>query len=281
MSGGLRDSVALAGRSTAPAALVRDDALRARLAGRPALLLLDVDGTLAPLAPTPEAARVPDETLRAVEALVRAPHTHVSLVSGRAALDALGKVPVPGLWAVGNHGFETIAPDGTVEVDPLVAPHVPGLRAAAAALADAAAPWPGARLEDKQLTLTLHYRLAAADALPALRAAAEEQAGRHGLVVSEGKTVIEIRPPAPVDKGSASLALAVRLGVLEPGASVLFAGDDVTDEDGFRALRGATRQAVTIRVGHVPEHGTFAEYRAPTLPEFRELLEWLVALRSS
>src|SRR5215218_7325589 len=108
--------------------LVLDEALARRLAGAPALILLDVDGTLAPLAPRPEDARVPAGTLAMVAALVDAPATHVALVSGRAAHDALGMVPVPGLWAVGNHGFETVAPDGTVTADAGVEPWLSPLR---------------------------------------------------------------------------------------------------------------------------------------------------------
>jgi trehalose-phosphatase len=256
-----------------------DDALARRLSGAPALVLLDVDGTLAPLAPRPEEAVVPAATLALVEALVATPETHVALVSGRAALDALRMVPVRGLWAVGNHGFETHAPDGTVMVEPLVEPWLPELSAAAAALSQVAAGVPGSRLEDKHLTLSLHYRLAAPDAEEGLREACWNEAARRGLVFTEGKKIFEVRAPVRVDKGTASVALAERLGALVPEASLFFAGDDVTDEDASRALRGASPQAVTVRVGAIPSDGTAAEFAVPSVDGMRALLAWLAEVR--
>ena len=261
------------------APLVLDDALAERLAGAPALVLLDVDGTLAPIAPRPEDAFVPEATLAAVRALVAAPDTHVALVSGRAAPDARRMVPVPGLWAVGNHGFETHAPDGTVAVEPQAEPWLADLQAAAEALTAVAAGVPGARLEDKRLTLSFHFRLADPAAEPALREACWAEASRHGLVFFEGKKIFELRPPVRVDKGTASVALAERLGALAPGASLFFAGDDVTDEDASRALRAASPGAVTVRVGQMPDDGTAAEFAVPSLDGMRELLVGLAEVR--
>lgn len=281
MSTARADLAAAGTRAPAPggAPLRLDDALARRLDGAPALVLLDVDGTLAPLAPRPEDAFVPEATLAAVRALVAAPETHVALVSGRAAHDARRMVPVPGLWAVGNHGFETHAPDGTVTIEPQVEPWLTELRAAAEALTAVAAGVPGARLEDKHLTLSFHYRLAAPDAEPALREACWAEASRHGLLFTEGKKIFELRPPVRVDKGTASIALAERLGALDPEASLFFAGDDVTDEDASRALRAASPRAVTVRVGPMPSDGTAAEFAVPSLDGMRELLVWLAELR--
>jgi trehalose 6-phosphate phosphatase len=269
------DAPALAGG----APLAHNETLAGRLGGRPALVLLDVDGTLAPLAPRPEDARVPDETLAVVAGLVAAPATHVALVSGRAADDALRMVPVPGLWSVGNHGFETISPDGTLRIDARVVPYLDALRAAVAALEEVAAGVPGARVEDKRLTMSFHYRLAAPEAIPGLHEAVVNAGRLHGLAFTEGKTVLELRPPVDVHKGTASVALAGRLGALATDASLFFAGDDVTDEDAARSLREASPHAVTVRVGAVPNTGTEAEFAVPSLPALRELLEWMLELR--
>nr|MBA3891979.1 trehalose-phosphatase [Gemmatimonadaceae bacterium] len=96
--------------------------LRDRLDASPLIVLLDVDGTLSPIAPTPGAAFVPAATRMSVERLAAAPGVHVSLVSGRAAADARQLVGATGVWAVGNHGFERIAPDGSLEADATMAP---------------------------------------------------------------------------------------------------------------------------------------------------------------
>ncbi len=94
-----------------------------RLRGSPLILLLDVDGTLAPIAPRPDAAAVPPETRAVLAALVALPDTHVALVSGRAAADALRMVGIPTLAAAGNHGFELITPLGGSRAHPAAAPY--------------------------------------------------------------------------------------------------------------------------------------------------------------
>lgn len=257
----------------APADVV---ALADRLRGRPALVLLDVDGTLAPIVDRPEDAAVPPETLDAVRRLAAAPDTHVALVSGRAAADARRLVPFPGLWAVGNHGAEIVSPDDVGAVDPRAACFLSPLAAAAAALRPLEAT-PGVRVEDKRFSLAVHTRLADRAELPRLRAAAETVAAAHGLRVGEGKEVLELRPPAAIDKGTAALALAERLGAEAAGSALLFVGDDVTDEDGFRRL-AALPHAVTVRVGP-PDVPTAAGWVLPDPPAVRALLLAVAAAR--
>jgi trehalose-phosphatase len=246
---------------TAPPAPADPTALAARLLGRPGLILLDVDGTLAPIAPRPEDARVPAPTLEAVARLTAAPGTHVALVSGRAPDDARRMVPVPGLWAIGNHGAEAIAPDGTHAVHPAVACHAIGLRGAAADLLPLGA-LPGVRVEDKRWSLSVHVRQARPADVPAVEQVVADAAAHHGLRLGRGKAVYELKAPGEVHKGTAALALAERLGATAPGAALCFVGDDVTDEDGFRHLRAAAPHAVTVRVGP-PEIETAAESVLP------------------
>ena len=81
-----------------------------RLAGSPLLLLLDVDGTLAPIAERPEYAVVPPATQRVLVELVALPDTHVAIVSGRSARDARRLVNVKDVWVLGNHGIEVARP---------------------------------------------------------------------------------------------------------------------------------------------------------------------------
>jgi trehalose-phosphatase len=243
--------------------------LAARLVGRPGVFLLDVDGTLAPIAPRPEDARVPDDTLAAVARLAAVPDTHVALVSGRAPDDARRMVPVAGLWAIGNHGVEIVAPDGVHAVEPRAACFAGALAAAAGELRALEAT-PGVRLEDKRWSLSLHHRQAARDALAGLAASAAAVAARHGLRVGQGKEVLELKVPATIDKGTAALALVERLGADRAGAAVLFVGDDTTDEDGFRRL-GALAHAVTVRVGP-PDVTTAAGSVLPDPAAVRDLL---------
>src|SRR4051812_26460108 len=101
---------------------------RSRLTGRPLLLMLDVDGTLAPIAPRPSLARVPDDTRRVLASLATQPGVSVALVSGRAARDARNIVGVANLWTIGNHGAEVMDPTGHTTVDPGVARYAAAMR---------------------------------------------------------------------------------------------------------------------------------------------------------
>lgn len=252
-----------------------------RLSGSPCLILLDVDGTLAPIVDRHDQAAVPPDTQRAVATLVSRPGVHVALVSGRSVADARRMVGVERVWAVGNHGSETMTPDGNLGVDPRVAEYQPAIAKVASTLEPLIAMVPGVVLENKTWTLSIHFRLADPGVVPRLRGAITELARRHGLRVMEGKMIFEVRPPVQVDKGTAVLALADTLGGLAESASVLFIGDDTTDEDGFRVLRDRLPKAVTVRVfdGDLATADTAAEFMIGGTEGVRRMLEWLAALR--
>lgn len=252
------------------------DAVRGRLARRPLVMLLDVDGTLSPIAPTPESATVPQPTRDALARLVTFPDVHVALVSGRAARDAKRMVGVDGVWAIGNHGFETITADDEHVVDPQIARFRPAIAEAAAAIAPFVTQHEGTQLEDKGWTLSVHYRRAGAGVADRLAELLAEVAAAHGLKLTAGKMVFELRPPVAVNKGTATLGLLARLGG-ERGAA-LYAGDDRTDEDAFSTLRAARPGAVTIRI--LPERGeapaeTAAEFMLPDVASMGAFLERL------
>ena len=253
-------------------------ALGARLDATPLAMLLDVDGTLAPIAPRPADARVPAATRAVLERLAAAPGVHLALISGRGAEDATVIVGVNRVWAIGNHGMETRTPAGAIEADASARRFEGAVAQAARALEESIADVPGALVENKRWTLSLHYRLADEAKVPALIDRARSIAAGLQLRVTEGKKVVELRPPVSVDKGSAAVALASRLGALEGGAT-FFAGDDRTDEDAFRALREASSSAITVRVG--PEGvETNAEFRLESPDDLRALLELIAERRA-
>ena len=264
------------------AALLPVDAeLRQRLGGVPLLLLLDVDGTLAPIAPRPELAEVPAETSECIAALAAGNDVIVALVSGRAAADARRMVRVANTWVVGNHGYEIVSPDGESLVDPQVEPYRSVVAQAERRLAPKLVQVPGVILEDKRWTLSIHYRLANPAVVPRVRSLVEETADSLGLRVTEGKMVLEVRPPARINKGTAVLVLAKRLHALSDGASLVFIGDDRTDEDAFRALRLRNQRAVTVRVAPDETTGTAAEFGVGGTRDVLDFLEWLRAERGA
>lgn len=201
------------------------------------LLLLDFDGTLAPIVDRPEAAALPPKTRRVLQRLMKAPGLDVAIVSGRGMEDARSRAGIPGVPYAGNHGME-IDGGGVSRIHPEAAAARPALDSVRQRLERELEAVAGTLVEDKGLTLSIHYRLAARDRVDEIRravhAAADEAAGV--LRVTAGKEVLEVRPDVEWDKGRAVEFLLDHFAP-EPGVPVLYIGDDTTDEDAFRALR--------------------------------------------
>ncbi len=192
-------------------------------------LLLDIDGTLLDMARTPDRVKVPVELLRALERIAHELQGALAFVSGR-SLDSIDKLFAPFRpAAIGAHGGEIRALDGTVtRTEPLS----DAVRDIFTGLAEQV---PGLLLEDKTCALALHYRLAP-EARPVLEATMEKHARlfeAEKIHVLHGKAVIEARPLG-IDKGSAVMKLARQSPFA--GRTVLFGGDDTTDLDVFRIL---------------------------------------------
>ncbi len=257
------------------------DDIAERLKRTPLLVMLDVDGTLAPIAPTPEKAAIPPATLAQLRRIAAAPETILAFISGRAAHDTWRMTGVEGAIVAGNHGVELRMPDGQVEVSPFVLRHEKAIAAAADTLASELASVAGAIVENKRWTISVHYRLVADEYVERLRRRATEIARQHGLRVMDGKKIVELRPDVEVNKGTAAVALAERFDVGPANGSVVYVGDDLTDEDAFRALRKAVPLGVTIRVVHGEgPSATAAEWTLGGTDDVRELLAWLAERRN-
>jgi len=206
--------------------------------------MLDVDGTLAPIAPRPELASVPDETRVELRRLV-GKYALVACISGRTGADAYRLVGVDGIAYVGVHGLE-------------LAPEADAWRASLRAFADLEWPW----IEDKGLTVAFHWREAPdEDAARSELEAVAERARGTGLEARWGRKVLELRPPVDADKGTAVRSLLAEHGLRR----ALYAGDDTTDLDAFRSLDG---YEVAVRVA-------VASGEAP--PGLREAADIVVA----
>lgn len=262
------------------ALLPLQSATKTRLMGTPLVVMLDVDGTLAPIVTMYDQATVPHETQRAVAALLANPDVHVALVSGRSAAVARRMVGVNSVWVAGNHGFEIEGPGGEDLADPSVHTFREIIAAAVSGLHARVSPMAGVIVEDKGITISVHWRLADPAIAPRLREAVDDVAQSLNLRVTEGKRIFEIRPPARIDKGTAVLGLAERLAEGRADASLVFAGDDVTDEDAIRALRAHHPRAVTIRILGEETSPTVAEFFVRDTHAMREFLEELARLRA-
>ena len=214
-------------------------ALLTALASRPCGLFSDVDGTLSPIAASPDAARLAPGALAALLAARRG-LAAAGLISGRDPRDLWRMASAPGLIYAGNHGFERLTqdPDGSphIETAPEARPWRDAVHQALEALRAELGPvLPGAIFEDKGVTASIHVRQTATPeaAERAALAAARRAARRYGLRVTRGRLVVELRPPVAMDKGVviASLCREHQL------RGVIYLGDDRTDLDAFHAIR--------------------------------------------
>jgi len=199
------------------------------------VLLLDFDGTLAPIVDDPSSAAMPPESRAALDRLLAMQGVTAAIVSGRSLGDVRARAGLPGIAYAGNHGMEIDGP-GVHRIHAEAAEARPALALARTGLERALDGVPGAWVEDKLLTLSVHYRTTPEALHDLVRIAVTEAAALDpALHVTEGKMVLEVRPRVDWNKGRAVLFL---LEQIRPpaGAPVLYIGDDRTDEDAFRAL---------------------------------------------
>lgn len=232
--------------------------------GRSALFL-DLDGTLAPIMPRPDDVGPDPRRARLLAGLRETFEDRVAVVSGRALSD-LDHILDGGVRAIGAvHGLVRRAADGSVATLP---PH-PGLEDARRILGELAHCERGLLLEDKDVSVALHYR-GAPGCAEAVIEAAERLARSTGLTLQLGDMVAELRTPG-ADKGSAIAAFMREPPFL--GAAPIFVGDDLTDEDGFAAVLGLGGFGVLVG----EPRPTRARCRLPDPPAVHAWLEGLRA----
>ncbi len=244
--------------------------ISALLNGTPLLVMLDIDGTLCDIVPQPDDAAVPEAARSSVQRLADTAGVYVALVTGRSVRDAQRMVQVRGVHISGNHGIEIAHASGEMEVEGGWEAEAEAMAAAAGELAKTVGAYPGASLEHKDYSLSVHHRHVASTRIGALIAAVREIAASHGVAVEGGKSVLNILPNIAVNKGTAAMRLVHDIFGDRADGAVLFAGDDITDEHAFRAL-SVLRRAVTVKVGQ-GEEATAARYRMSSPDDVHRLL---------
>jgi trehalose 6-phosphate phosphatase len=213
---------------------------------RTVAVLTDIDGTLAPIVPTPDMSEVSEE-LKDLLSQLSERYLLVAGISGRKTEDALALIGLEDVVYFGNHGFEILR-DGEVEVIPEALPYLEKVQELEHLAREELVPQ-GAFVEEKGITASIHYRNAPREVGEECVRFVKREGERLGLRITVGRGVVEARPPIRADKGT-----AVRTLVEEyHPQKAMFIGDDTTDLDAFRELEvlreeGALKEILRIGV---------------------------------
>jgi trehalose 6-phosphate phosphatase len=233
---------------------------------------LDFDGTLVDIAGRPDDVAFAASTRSTLEGLAARPDVRLAIISGRELSDVRSRVGIDSLAYSGNHGLQIEGPQLTYE-SPIAQELEPLVARMAEAIKQQLSGVPGVLVEDKRLSLSVHYRLVMPQHWQAVRDAVAAVAEANSMFrMKPGAMVWEVRPAVAINKGTAAAWLHTEQS--GPGALPIFLGDDVTDEDAFRALP----EGITVLVG--PHRATAARYRVHDHREVHDFLEWVSALRS-
>lgn len=234
-------------------------------------VLSDFDGTLVPLADDPDLVRLPDSGRQVLESLVATDRTVSGIVSGRSLADLAERIPVAGLWVVGNHGFEIRSPSG-LETRFYEKSDVEFLNGVRDEFAAETAAIPGVLLEHKGPGIAVHYRRVALPRIAEVERAFCRVMERHRtrLMMFHGDHVFEASLRGARNKGTAVRQIRRDQPA---GSLVVYFGDDLSDRDVFRELRGS---GISVEVG--ASEPTLAHY---TLPDPEAVWEVLTRMRDT
>ena len=241
------------------------------------LFLSDYDGTLTPIVDKPESADLHQETRKLLRTLAKNRRYTVGIVSGRALADLKSKVDLEGIIYAGNHGLE-IEGFGSSFFEPIAEEMRPFLKMLNQVLSATLRGIKGVFVEDKGLTVSVHYRLVddteEGRVKDTVRKVTDLLHVMGKIRITQGKKVYEIRPPVDWDKGKAIawLIAKFRESTGKGGALPIYLGDDLTDEDGFKVIE--KKKGISIFVGG-ENFQSVAPYFLKSPEEVTELLKML------
>ena len=207
-------------------------------AGKKLAVFLDYDGTLTPIVSRPEEAVLGPKMRRTIKEL--ADHCFVAIISGRDLQEVENLVGLDNIYYAGSHGFDLGGPKGRHLEHQIGTEFLPVLDQTEKYLRNfLEEKIPGVQIERKKFCIAVHYRRTAARKVPEVEEIVDRvQRGSKGLRKTSGKKIFELQPDIDWHKGKALLWFFEQLGLDRPEYLPLYIGDDVTDEDAFKVLRG-------------------------------------------
>ncbi len=255
-----------------PSALKSFKHIERKFQNKDVVLFFDYDGTLTPIVSLPKDANLSEEMRDTLIKLSN--QCTVAIVSGRGLADVRNRVGIEGLYYAGSHGYEIEGPDIQMEYDQ-AQKYVQLFDKLESQLTPEANQIPGALVERKKFSVALHYRNVDAAQRPQIDALAKKY---HELFpeirIGTGKMVYELRPNLDWDKGKALEYLIDALGISKRNTKIFYLGDDITDEDAFKAIKS---YGLGILIGE-EDRKTGAQY---SLKDTDQCLRFLNILSSS
>lgn len=220
-----------------PHALKSMEKIRSRTEGKTIAIFLDYDGTLTPIVADPGKATLSEAMRRVLERLSE--RVPVAVISGRDLPDVQRMAGIRNIFYAGSHGFDIAGPEGKHMNQEKGAEFLPALEEAEKELGEKLSDIQGVRVERKKFAIAVHYRDVKEGEVDSVKRSVEEVASHYpDLRRSGGKKIFELQPETDWHKGKALLWLLERMGLDHPGVLPFYIGDDVTDEDAFRSLKG-------------------------------------------
>jgi trehalose-phosphatase len=245
--------------------------IRTTLAGKNILLFLDYDGTLSEIVDDPDLAVVSDAINRSLKTIADNPRFQIVIISGRSLKDITQKIQIKNAIISGNHGLEIEGPDFiyTHTVPPLYSSTLFIIKNK---LHSVLGKYKGVWIEDKYLSLCVHYRLAEKEQIPEIKDTVRSTLARYvsenKIKLKSGKMILEVMPSIHWNKGLAVNWILSHLS--EKHYFPVYFGDDSTDEDAFKELEGS---GLTVLVGKRKD--SCAQYFVNTVSEVGDVLQKL------
>jgi trehalose-phosphatase len=226
------------------------DQVKRKLASKHIFLFFDYDGTLTPIAKTPQQAVISEKVKELLKKLSQKPNLALAIISGRELKDIKNMVGLKDIIYAGNHGLEIEGPK--IKFESQVSPGLKSvIRNIYENMVSSFSGVKGVLIEDKGLSVSVHYRLVDVkdmqEFLNIFSEITKSFTADNKIKINEGKMVYEIRPAVAWDKGKTVLWLLARQQfIVEDKVFPVYFGDDLADEDVFRVLKNS---GLTIFVG--------------------------------
>ncbi|MCM8787358.1 MAG: trehalose-phosphatase [Candidatus Omnitrophica bacterium] len=254
------------------------DKLKKKFNNKNIILFLDYDGTLTPIAKTPQEATLLPETKKLLRRLIKNRYCQLAIISGRALKDIKKKIGINRVIYAANHGLEIEGPKIKFKY-PTSSKYKHILKNIRNKLKINLSTIKGTFIEDKGLSLSLHYRLVKKNNIPKVKKILHQATAAYKKVnkikIKKAKKAFEITPPVVWNKGRAMLWLLEKLnaGFTKKETMPIYLGDDLTDEDAFEVLHN---KGITIFVGRPKK--TEAQYYLKNTQEVRNFLRLIAEL---